>query len=437
MPKRKKSLQLRLIKEEEAKYFTSFASTFGEIKRAVEQNAIARGSLLIKVIISLKLDNILEIIRSISKSYDKEEIIQEANVLNIDLTALKILEEANPPIAYPYYFCTPQWLVENPGLFFYYRNVAMLSSKVMNGIGLSTKAFEESTEIPDFEYATEISKYLNGIISSLIKIGGVSTNRHLEMLFGNLGDSLGGISRNEVGRAASAQVIRYIALYMHNQKRLRRIIYSLKGGFVEEEDETKKPSKDYVIEITPDLELGNMLSKLEEQRVKYKELTFDNGYSLLLDRQVKWLVDQRSNEVESEIVEDETLEQYEEGVIEDKGQKSYKIGVDLHSTNDNSYTMGWVAELKGGADPAGSDEHWKTATQALNRVINASKKTGRSVPILSFIATILVERVAIEAQQWVSTGKLKTVYNLTKIEENEDYKQEFLKDVEVFMGYIG
>src|SRR3990172_9218577 len=105
MPKGKKSLQLRLIKEEEAKYLPSFASTNGEIKRAVERNAIARGALLIKVIISLKLDNILEIIRSISKSYDKEEIIQAANDLNIDLTALKILEEANPPIAYPYYFC--------------------------------------------------------------------------------------------------------------------------------------------------------------------------------------------------------------------------------------------------------------------------------------------------------------------------------------------
>jgi hypothetical protein len=131
----------------------------------------------------------------------------------------------------------------------------------------------------------------------------------------------------------------------------------------------------------------------------------------------------------------ETLEQKDEEIIEDQGQKSYKIGVDFHTTSDNSYTMLWVAELKGGADPAGSDEHWKTATQALNRVINASKKTGRPVPLLSFIATILVERVAIEAQQWISTGRMKTVYNLTKIEENEQHKKEFLEDVEIFLGY--
>lgn len=435
MRRQKKSKRLWLIKDEEAKYLPSFTSTEEEVKRAVERNAIARGVLLIKVIISLKLDSILEIIRSISKSYDKEDIIQSANELNIDLAALRILDEANPPIAYPYYFCIPQWLVKNPELFFYYRNVAMLSSKVMNGIGLSTKAFEENSQIPDLDYASEIARYLNGIISSLIEIGGVSVNRHLEMLLGNLGDSLGGITRNEVGRAASAQVIRYIALHFHRQSRLKKISYSLKGSVVDEEDEEKKPSQGGSLNITPDLELDKLLDGLERQRVKYRELTFDNGYSLLLDRQVKWEVGQKKHEVESQIVDEETLEQKDEEIIEDQGQKSYKIGVDFHTTSDNSYTMLWVAELKGGADPAGSDEHWKTATQALNRVINASKKTGRPVPLLSFIATILVERVAIEAQQWISTGRMKTVYNLTKIGENEQHKKEFLEDVELFLGY--
>lgn len=435
MRQRKKSTQLRLIKEEEAKYLPSFASTEDEVKRAVERNAIARGALLIKVIISLKLDNILEIIRSISKSYDKEEIIQTANELNIDLEALRLLDESNPPIAYPYYFCTPQWLVKNPELFFYYRNVAMLSSKVMNGIGLSTKAYEEYFQIPDLDTATEIGKYLNGIVSSLVKIGGVSVNRHLEMLLGNLGDSLGGIARNEVGRAASAQVIRYIALHFHKQNRLRKLSYSLKGSLIAEEDEDKTSSTGYLLDISPDLELDKLLDSLERQRVKYRELIFDNGYSLLLDRQVKWEIGQKKNDIESQTMDEATLEQENEEVKEDQGQKSYKVGVDFHTTNDNSNTMLWVAELKGGADPAGSDEHWKTATQALNRVITASKKTGRPVPLLSFIATILVERVAIEAQQWINTGRMKTVYNLTKIEENEQYKKEFLQDVEIFLGY--
>jgi len=39
--------------------------------------------------------------------------------------------------------------------------------------------------------------------------------------------------------------------------------------------------------------------------------------------------------------------------------------------------MIWSGEIKGGADPAGSDEHWKTATQALNRILEAAEKTGR------------------------------------------------------------
>ena len=75
----------------------------------------------------------------------------------------------------------------------------------------------------------------------------------------------------------------------------------------------------------------------------------------------------------------------------------------------------WGGELKGGADPAGSDEHWKTATRAFDRILLACEATKRSKPPLSFIATILVERVALEAADWIAQGKLKSVYNLTQI----------------------
>ena len=181
-------------------------------------------------------------------------------------------------------------------------------------------------------------------------------------------------------------------------------------------------------------DIEQILLNLESQRVKYRELLFDNGYSLLLDRQIKWQKNQFLA-TEGGIFEDETEESLEEEGADDSQQGTYKIGVDLQSTNDNSFSMKWAAELKGGVDPAGSDEHWKTATQALNRVRTASRRTGRNVPPLSFIATILVERVAREALQWLETGKLKSVYNLTKIEENEDHKQQFLADVEEFVGY--
>ena len=305
----------------------------------------------------------------------------------------------------------------------------------MNGIGLNTKPFEDGNLIPEQDFVYEVARYLNGITSNLINIGGVSQTRHIEMLFGNLGDSLGGVSRNEVGRTASTLVIRYIANYMHKQGRLRRIVYTLKGGFEEDEEEMQKPGNEFALNVEKDSDIEAIIKNFENQRVKFKELHFDNGYSLMLDRQVKWQRDKVLSEVEIEPLEYEPEESAEEETGDNNLQRMYKFGVDLHSTNDNSTTMMWVAELKGGADPAGSDEHWKTATQALNRVITSSKETGRKVPSLSFIATILVERVAFEAMKWIETGKLKSVYNLTRIEENEDYRQEFLRDMEKFLGY--
>jgi hypothetical protein len=78
--------------------------------------------------------------------------------------------------------------------------------------------------------------------------------------------------------------------------------------------------------------------------------------------------------------------------------------------------MLWAGEIKGGADPA------------------ACEKTGRPKPALSFIATIIVERVAREARQWIDQGKLTSVYNLTKIAENPGARQAFLEDMTAFLG---
>ena len=67
--------------------------------------------------------------------------------------------------------------------------------------------------------------------------------------------------------------------------------------------------------------------------------------------------------------------------------------------------------------------------------MEATEKTGRPQPQLSFLATILVDRVAIEAQQWIDGGKLTSVYNLTKIAESEAELKRFLDDMTRFLGY--
>lgn len=47
-----------------------------------------------------------------------------------------------------YYFCTPDILKEQPELITYYRNVAMMSQKAMNDMGLSTTDYEARSVPP-------------------------------------------------------------------------------------------------------------------------------------------------------------------------------------------------------------------------------------------------------------------------------------------------
>jgi len=171
-------------------------------KEAADQNAIDQGNLLIKAIVSLDIDKLLALVDEISQLYDKENFFDLANEVGIQVDALKSLDNTKPSIRYAYYFCLPDILIEYPQLIFYYRNIAMLSRKVMRGIGLDTENFEVLGLKPPQETARNLAIYFNEITSGLVLEGGVSPYRHIVMLTANLGDSLGGTSRNEVGRIA-------------------------------------------------------------------------------------------------------------------------------------------------------------------------------------------------------------------------------------------
>lgn len=382
----------------------SFASTPTEIRMAVEQNAADRGVLLIQVIASLHIDVMLARIDEIAKDYDCEEFCEASDEVGISLEALKLLNQAEPPIRYPYYFCLPQTLIQVPELIFYYRNMAMLSRKVMRAIGLDTEQYEERGVVPSEKIALVLAVYFNRIISKLVLAGGVTPYRHIVMMTANLGDSLGGTSRNEVGRVAMMRIINPLVRHLFTQERLSSILYTLKGQITGENTGAVKRKR---LVITSETDVKQLLNGFETYRVLYHELETSNGSKLLLNRQLTW---------------------------QSQTNRSYKVGPDLYS-NVADVDMLWAAELKGGADPAGSDEHWKTATQALGRILQAAEKTDRPKPMLSFIATILVERVAREAQSWIEQGKLTSVYNLTQMYNREEQMGRFLDDMTKFLGY--
>ena len=84
----------------------------------------------------------------------------------------------------------------------------------------------------------------------------------------------------------------------------------------------------------------------------------------------------------------------------------------------NSSTYIALGELKGGIDPAGADEHWKTANTALERIRDSFKKEGQEVS--TFFAGAAIEKaMAEEILTQVSLGHITKTANLSKKQQLE------------------
>jgi hypothetical protein len=67
-----------------------------------------------------------------------------------------------------------------------------------------------------------------------------------------------------------------------------------------------------------------------------------------------------------------------------------------------------LGELKGGIDPAGADEHWKTARTALNRISTALER-----PAIFFVGAAIAKAMSIEIWNSLENGQLANAANLT------------------------
>ncbi|GAB4461310.1 MAG: hypothetical protein OHK0029_26460 [Armatimonadaceae bacterium] len=70
-------------------------------------------------------------------------------------------------------------------------------------------------------------------------------------------------------------------------------------------------------------------------------------------------------------------------------------------------------ELKGGIDPAGADEHWKTAATTLQR-IRATFQTKDLSPSLFFAGAAIEKSMAEEIFQQLQSGELSYAANRTR-----------------------
>ncbi|MFQ5432839.1 MAG: AvaI/BsoBI family type II restriction endonuclease, partial [Nitrospinota bacterium] len=87
---------------------------------------------------------------------------------------------------------------------------------------------------------------------------------------------------------------------------------------------------------------------------------------------------------------------------------------ELLSVQKNYVALG---ELKGGIDPAGADEHWKTANSALERIRQSFKTQS---PALFFVGAAIEADMAQEIFAQLKDGRLTSAANLTSHKQLAD-----------------
>jgi len=75
-----------------------------------------------------------------------------------------------------------------------------------------------------------------------------------------------------------------------------------------------------------------------------------------------------------------------------------------------------LGELKGGIDPAGADEHWKTAKTAIDRIRGAFNKKNCN-PFIFYVGAAIENKMAIELFDNLKSKYINNVANLTKPEQ--------------------
>ena len=106
------------------------------------------------------------------------------------------------------------------------------------------------------------------------------------------------------------------------------------------------------------------------------------------------------------------------------------VDICLFDTDIQGYKEGEIAresnhiimlgELKGGIDPAGADEHWKTGNTVLRRIRNAFAKHQLDIKT-SFVAAAIEKKMAAEIFVQLQCKELSWAANLTIDEQVVNY----------------
>ena len=221
--------------------------------------------------------------------------------------------------------------------------------ELLTSVGISDKAKKYFNSESAKRYVEEIVKKIESQSSDNLK------NDLVNRFLLTSGDSMGGRSRNLIGREGGDRLIQFVRESLEKE----RIVYDIRTNAQE----------------------------------KITALTWKNR-AMLFDVKPSWI----GKNIDVILLKD----------LQNQNAISLR---------ENPGAFLACGEIKGGADPAGSDEHWKTARSALERISASFKEVESERPKLFFAGLSIVPGVATEIVEHLGVGKLNRAANLARVEQ--------------------
>lgn len=200
------------------------------------------------------------------------------------------------------------------------------------------------------------------------------------------GDALGGRMRNIVGAIAGEKLTRFLSAQLRNS-RVKH--YFLLNGETTWKDSTR---------VTQDEIITCKSLRWWKSDSILRELTYNIKVPV---------VGQKGNNIDVSLFNTHTSDTRSRSATERKA---------FVSDPTNYIALG---ELKGGIDPAGADEHWKTANTALERIRTSFTAAGN--PVKSFFVGGAIEAsMAEEIYSQLRSNRLSAAANLTNENQLSD-----------------
>ena len=243
-------------------------------------------------------------------------------------------------------------------------NISEIQPALLTAAGLSDKATNYFNE-EDKKIA------IGGLIENFLEpVGEYFIDEVVYRYLLIKGDSLGGSMRNIVGAIAQQKFVRTLLSNL-----------SVSGtNYKWLDNKTKKwrekPSNDFAI----------------EEQLKALSWKNSEGKSRVVAFNLKIPIVRNNIDI---CLFNADIETYNNGIIVNTPEKILMLG-----------------ELKGGIDPAGADEHWKTGNTALNRIRESFAKHDLNLAT-SFIAAAIEKKMATEIFTQLKNNTLSNAANLT------------------------